>query len=206
MLEASAASDWYAARDAKVAEDFRIALDETVEQVAALPGVGSPWPGEPGVRPCTPSKLPLLGGLRGKRGRDHHPRGGPREAEADLLAGAVNRSAGVGPLEDIGLAGAQLLEPTANLGRPGCLDVAGGVEALENLTEQLDALALRERKNLGEEGLKVLGHGPMVTGAPSSEPQEAGSQFPPHGGEPEPPTERDPLKSGVGSRSWGLAW
>jgi plasmid stabilization system protein ParE len=50
MLEASAASDWYAARDAKVAEDFRIALDETVDQVAALPGVGSPWPGEPGVR------------------------------------------------------------------------------------------------------------------------------------------------------------
>lgn len=50
MLEASAASDWYAARDAKVAEDFRIALDEVVEQVAALPGVGSPWPGEPGLR------------------------------------------------------------------------------------------------------------------------------------------------------------
>ena len=42
MLEASAASDWYAARDAKAAEDFRIALDETVDQVAALPGVGSP--------------------------------------------------------------------------------------------------------------------------------------------------------------------
>ena len=50
MLEASAASDWYAARDAKVVENFRIALDETVDQVAAVPGVGSPWPGEPGVR------------------------------------------------------------------------------------------------------------------------------------------------------------
>lgn len=50
MLEASAASDWYAARDTKVAEDFRTALDEVVEQVAGLPGVGSAWPGEPGVR------------------------------------------------------------------------------------------------------------------------------------------------------------
>ena len=79
----------------------------------------------------------------------------------------MNRSAGVGPLEDIGLAGAQLLEPTADLGRPGGLDLARGVEALENLTEQHDALALRQRENLGEEGLKVLGHASMVTRAPA---------------------------------------
>lgn len=50
VLEASAASDWYAALDPKVAEEFRIALDETVAQIAALPGAGSPWPGEAGVR------------------------------------------------------------------------------------------------------------------------------------------------------------
>ena len=66
MLEASAASDWYAARGEKVAEHFRIALDKVVEQVAALPGVGSPWPGEPSVRRAHLQGF-LLGGLRGRR-------------------------------------------------------------------------------------------------------------------------------------------
>ena len=50
MLEATAASDWYAKHAANAGEAFRIALDETVERIAELPGVGHQFPGEPSVR------------------------------------------------------------------------------------------------------------------------------------------------------------
>lgn len=84
----------------------------------------------------------------------------------------MNRSPGVGPLDEVGVAGAQLLQPAADLGRPGGLDVARGLKALENLIEQFEAFALRQRENLGQEGLKVLGHDAMVTRVPSFGPQE----------------------------------
>ncbi|MDP2270150.1 MAG: type II toxin-antitoxin system RelE/ParE family toxin [Archangium sp.] len=50
VLEATAASDWYAERDLRAAEEFRIALDETVANLAELPGSGHLWPGHEGVR------------------------------------------------------------------------------------------------------------------------------------------------------------
>lgn len=49
-LEASAASEWYAERDAFAAERFRIALDEAVEQIARFPGAGHPVPGDQSAR------------------------------------------------------------------------------------------------------------------------------------------------------------
>ena len=50
VFEACGASDWYEVRDAEVAENFRAALDAAIERIAAFPGIGTPWPGEPTVR------------------------------------------------------------------------------------------------------------------------------------------------------------
>jgi plasmid stabilization system protein ParE len=49
-LDAAAASDWYEAHGLEVAERFRIALDEAVELITELPGVGHEWPGSPEAR------------------------------------------------------------------------------------------------------------------------------------------------------------
>lgn len=48
--EARAASQWYSVRDPRVADAFEAALDEAIDRIAAVPGVGSPWPGEPSVQ------------------------------------------------------------------------------------------------------------------------------------------------------------
>jgi toxin ParE1/3/4 len=58
VSEARSASDWYEVRDPEVAERFRAALDETVERIAAMPGIGSAWPGESTVRRSLLSGFP----------------------------------------------------------------------------------------------------------------------------------------------------
>lgn len=45
LNEAKAARVWYAERDPAVAARFLIALDEVLERIQAVPGVGSQWPG-----------------------------------------------------------------------------------------------------------------------------------------------------------------
>ncbi len=50
VIEARGASDWYEVRDPKVADNFRDALDETIERIATFAGIGSSWPGEPSLR------------------------------------------------------------------------------------------------------------------------------------------------------------
>jgi plasmid stabilization system protein ParE len=50
VIEARGAADWYEVRDRNVADRFRAVLDETIERIAAVPGIGSSWPGEPTVR------------------------------------------------------------------------------------------------------------------------------------------------------------
>ena len=50
MIDASEASRWYAGRDPKVADAFEAGLGQTVEHVASLPSIGSPWPGLATVR------------------------------------------------------------------------------------------------------------------------------------------------------------
>ena len=47
LNEAKAARLWYAERDPAVAARFLIALDEVLDRIEAVPGVGSQWPGLP---------------------------------------------------------------------------------------------------------------------------------------------------------------
>ena len=58
VLEASSASDWYAERDAMSAEQFRIALDETVASIVALPGIGQLLQDESSVRRARLRRFP----------------------------------------------------------------------------------------------------------------------------------------------------
>jgi plasmid stabilization system protein ParE len=58
VSEARSASDWYEARDPDVGENFRAVLDETIERIAAMPAIGSVWPGEPTIRRSLLSGFP----------------------------------------------------------------------------------------------------------------------------------------------------
>lgn len=50
LTDWSSARSWYAERDPSVAAGFSAAIEALAERVCRLPGLGSPWPGIPGLR------------------------------------------------------------------------------------------------------------------------------------------------------------
>lgn len=70
----------------------------------------------------------------------------------------MNCGPGIGPTDQFGFAGMQLIEAASNLDGPSGFNVVGGVETFDELTEQLDALCLRQREDLVENGFQSLAH------------------------------------------------
>ncbi len=70
----------------------------------------------------------------------------------------MNHGACLSPIHHVRLARADFSDAAPKFDSPLIFDFLGGREALEDLTEQLPTLALRESENLRKKSAKVLGH------------------------------------------------